>query len=78
MGLYEIGLIGGALFGAMGLLSLISMFSEAGSWRVFFGFAIITGLFGGLAHLNSDTGIDPADVVPAIAKAVEMFGGSAE
>lgn len=78
MSLYEIGLIGGALFGAMGLLSLVSMFFEAGSWRVFFGFAIITGLFGGLAHINTDAGINPADVVPAIGKAVEMFGGAPE
>lgn len=78
MSLYEIGLIGSALFAALGLLALLSMVTEAGSWRVLFGCVLIGGLFYGLAHVSSDAGVDLDDLSPAVAKAVEMVRGPRE
>ena len=78
MTLYEIGLLGAALFGCLGALAFVSMFTEAGSWRVFFGLALITGLFAGIAHLNGADGINTDDLVPTISKVVEMVRGPSQ
>ena len=72
MSLYEIALLGAALFSIFAFLGMASMLLDSGSFRVVVGFGLAALVSAGIAHQVGAEGIVLADIVSVLAKLVEM------
>lgn len=72
---YEIFLLIGALFGALGVISFASVILDRGSIRIFATFTVIscTALY--VASRHAENGLDAHDIPPAINKVLKNFMG---
>ena len=76
MTLYEVALLVAGVFGAFSFLSLASVLLDRGSVRVFMTFLVIAAGAAAIAHQTGEEGLNPYDIVPTIAKVVEMVRGA--